>query len=257
MQALLVLFLLLTTMLSSVVYAQQQKLGIHGEDNREQYNYVQLDSGVLRNVGYLKTQTSVAGGIRSGTCSAFVISADLVLTAAHCLYYPGASLVKAGDVQFWLGYNGGAAPSSAIFKAREVVVHPEWASSGFNTKYDLGLVVLDRRAQVDGAKLASFKELEKALVGVSKLPRLIVAGYPGTRGGKIFFAPSDEYGIANGRMLMHKAAMEQGQSGGPVIWDQKIIGVHSFISQTTNASLAFDDELLALIREWTNRYSRF
>lgn len=257
MQALFVLFLLLTAMLNSIVYAQPQKLGIHGDDNRQQYDYVQLDTGVLKNVGYLRTQTSVSGGTRTGTCSAFVISADLVLTAAHCLHYPGASLVKASDVQFWLGYNGGVAPDSAIFRAREVVVHPEWASSGFNTKNDLGLVVLDRRAQVDGAKLASFKELEKALVGANKFPRLIVAGYPGTRGGKIFFAPSDEYGIANGRMLLHKAAMEQGQSGGPVIWDQKIIGVHSFISQNTNASLAFDDELLALIREWTNRYSRF
>lgn len=256
MQALFSFVFLAIAFASFSVRAQPAKLGIHGEDNREQYNFIALESGALKNVGYLRTITPVSGGTRTSTCSAFLIAPDLVLTAAHCLYYPGGSMSAQGEVEFWLGYNGGAVASSAVYRARELVVHPEWGS-GFNPVNDLGLVALDRRATSDGAAISGFAALEEEVKKSAALPQLTVVGYPGTREGRIFFAPSREYGIANGRLLLHKAAMEQGQSGGPVIWDNKIIGVHSFISASTNASLAFDSALLQLITEWKSRYSRF
>jgi protease YdgD len=252
MQGLIYAFFILFAL--STAQAQEPKMGILGSiDNREASSYGDIDSASLQNIGQL--QMKQPG--KNGVCSGALVAPDIVITAGHCINHPGNQPFTAEQMEFWLQYNGGGnQPEHKIFKVRQVLVYPKWLENA-TSRNDLGVVVLDRKAPVDGAPLATLDELQDAVNAAKAKPLLLVAGYPGSKGGRLYFAHSSEYGLTDGRVILHTADMEKGQSGGPVFWGNKVVGIHSFISTERNGSLGFDNEMKAQIRSWITAYSRY
>lgn len=92
-------------------------------------------------------QWQAVGRLDTGTgfCTATLIAADLVLTAAHCLFDDSNNLMPLAPMRFNAGLNEGR--SVAHRALRRAVVHPEYRPGGDaveSTRADLALLELDR-----------------------------------------------------------------------------------------------------------------
>jgi glutamyl endopeptidase len=239
----------------------KDQMGIVGFDDRIRYDNLDFDKEPIRQVGFVsvhgKDSEQQGNMIRTHewqtVCSGFLVSRNVVLTAGHCLFMKDKLDAKTEQVSFWLNYNGGALPDHLKFKAKKLIIPNEWRDQMANA-FDLAAIVLDRPAIVDGAKLSLYQEsLVAAMQGASSLQPITVVGYPGTKMGKLYFGRSDKYQLyPEQRLLLHQADLEKGQSGGPVVLGDKIIGVHSFVTPEFNASVMFDEAALGLIKGWIN-----
>lgn len=99
-------------------------------------------------------------------CTGVLVSADLVLTAAHCLFEKGSGkLVEIKDIQFLAGWRDGRA--AAHRKARRVIVHHDYSFGGANRMdriaSDIALIELDR--PIRASTMAPFERHTRPAVG--------------------------------------------------------------------------------------------
>ena len=81
-----------------------------------------------------------------GYCTGVLIAADLVLTAAHCVYDPVSGRLKSADeFRFSAGMRNGVAIAQRV--GAQVVAHenyiPWYGTSARNIRYDVALIKLD------------------------------------------------------------------------------------------------------------------
>jgi V8-like Glu-specific endopeptidase len=240
----------LASLAVSLPAAANQQLGIFGADTRENFSHSDFAQTDLANVGFLKVTYDLPNQRIEATCSAFLITPRLALTAAHCVWSP--ELRRAPDrIEFWLRYNGQPLPPQQIFTGGAPLVTPEWQST-FDLGYDYAAVPLSNKSYEDGLPVASASRNDVATAIANEQPLRIV-GYPGSKGGRLYFDVSDDY-KSQGRFLVHHADIERGQSGGPVLLGGTVIGVHSFMTEEFNASVLFDDAALQRIDGWKDRF---
>jgi protease YdgD len=229
----------------------EEKLGIIGFDDRTDYWYADFDEYPGKALGQLKVHYPEKGQV--GLCSATLIAPSAILTAAHCLYIPGsgASMPKADNIEFWWRYNGGVQQENHKFKAKAFFLRDEWRQ-GLNPSYDYAIIILKDRLMESGAALESVENIPAVLNASGKDdPAVRIAGYPGSKGGKVYVDVSTRYIVDPRRGLMlHDADIEKGQSGGPILFEKKVIGVHSFMAGKGNVSVALNNQMLQQIRQW-------
>lgn len=92
-----------------------------------------------------------------GFCTATLVSRDLVLTAAHCMFdKTNGQRINMQDLKFHVGLRGGASVTTR--QVKRVAVHPDYDRSRKgdlrNMRYDLALLQLDMPLQmIDVASL--------------------------------------------------------------------------------------------------------
>ena len=228
------------------------RIGIFGADSRENFSHSDFAQADLANIGLLKTTYLLPGRRIESTCTAFLVTPRLVLTAAHCVLSPEIRRLP-DRIEFWLRYNGQPIPQQQIFIGGTPLVTPEWQTK-FDLGYDYAAIPLTLKSFEDGLPLASATRSDIAAAIKQETPLRIV-GYPGSRRGQLYFDVSDDY-KNDGRFLRHHADIEKGQSGGPVLLGSTVIGVHSFMTDAYNASVLWDDTAMQRIAGWMQQYSR-
>ena len=196
------------------------------------------NSGVISNtlnfpwryVGYLEVRRSETV---SGTCTGTMISAHVVLTAAHCLYDEKQGYLT--DVTFIPARNAGLEPLGRYKAKKTVQLNP--ITGRLNTNFDLAFVVLEDSPFTEAAKerfipvgIVTDAHFQSGSVPLS----IVAAGYPtdklaNVNRGILTIATTTayrnpkqpKYRTADGfsetsNQFEHKALTEEGTSGGPV-----------------------------------------
>jgi V8-like Glu-specific endopeptidase len=146
------------------------------------------------------TATAVRGATR-----------DLVVTAGHCVWAPGAPQNWYGSMVFVPGYRDGAAPHG-VFPARAVVVPRAWAEQ---SEGDVAMVVVD---PAGGRRLADAVGAQPIAFDQPAGPPVTAFGYSATRphlGQKLLYCAGSSAVDSRTRERYVPCDMTGGASGGP------------------------------------------
>jgi glutamyl endopeptidase len=145
----------------------------------------------------------------TGRCTGFLVSANLVATAGHCVYYPPAG-GRATKVQVIPGNNVKSEPYGSCLGTTAYSVKG-WVNSG-QEAYDYGAVKLNCDIG-DTVGWFGMRYQTKSLTGT----KVTITGYPGDKkpDGSMWTA-SGKITVSLERQLLYKISTGPGQSGSPV-----------------------------------------
>jgi glutamyl endopeptidase len=145
----------------------------------------------------------------TGTCTGFLVSANLVATAGHCLYYPPAG-GRARRVQVIPGNNVNSEPYGSCLGATAYSVKG-WVDSG-QEAYDYGAIKLNCDIG-DTAGWFGMRYQTNSLTGTS----VTITGYPVDKKPDFsMWTASGKITDSRERQLLYKISTNQRQSGSPV-----------------------------------------
>ncbi|WP_322817755.1 trypsin-like serine protease [Tepidiforma sp.] len=191
-----------------------------------------------------------------GTCSGTFISADAILTAAHCLYGEEG---WTADIRVVPGKNGASEPLGFTWAADWWVPDP-WYNDPGNDDWDWGLIRLDGTpgAVTGWLTIASLSTATLELPGIDPA----IVGYPGDKpDGTMWFSYQPSFLAVEPFTLAYDIDTAPGQSGSAIILTGPaypaifgyIVGIHVRGGTGANEGTRIDPEVIADLDEGCRR----
>lgn len=155
-------------------------------------------------------QFTFTQGASSFTCTGWLISADTVATAGHCVHSGGSGGVWSSNVVFYPGRNGGSAPYGSCTVKRLSTVNG-WSKNA-DPNYDYGVLKLNCTVGNTTGWLGRWFTTSSQV----NLPIAIV-GYPADKPSSTQWGGAGRVAAQETRRTLYYVDTAGGQSGSPVI----------------------------------------
>lgn len=186
--------------------------------------------------------TKAAGKVHDVTaCTGILVAEDLVLTAAHCAESGGRVIVVHGDSDHTDFINSGFACDKSTgkyfcYNVRSIIIHPDYSETKSSVYYDVAILRLENPMPVsDGHKIFSC-----SVLGSGTPQNCTLVGWGDSvkdfNYNKLQYKSEVATESCSGKWFMPKHICLKyhqicvGDSGGPLICDNLIYGIASFMS---------------------------
>ncbi len=240
-----------------------------GNDNRVLVSNTEI--APFSAIAYIEVSYPVGGPPSHGT--AVLISPNVALTAAHCLY----DSEKGGwptEIEFYPAMTNTTGQLEAPFGyalAREVVMSLPYFENGSNPQWDWGLIRLDSNI----GYVSGFLGFQYLNITAQDLP-IMISGYPADLNntlpfinqyydaGHIYYDETSRTVISNfevykTRYFVYAIDTYSGQSGSPILYytegAYRIIGIHTNGFSSSNSGFGITDEVFRFLSTYKNYYS--
>ncbi|GIW14635.1 MAG: hypothetical protein KatS3mg063_0488 [Tepidiforma sp.] len=221
----------------------------------ERYRVPDANLPLIRTISYVAIYV---GNRYFGSCTGFMVTPVVMMTAAHCLYEQGRFFDRIVAVP---GYNGETYGPFGVAASSKMVIPRGWAEGrgaavpnpAIPDEYDWGIVVFDNPPW--GRALEPYPYLADAPDSFFARPdvQLFTAGYPGDKPDGMWWTTSREF-VVTPTMLYTKMDVWHGQSGSPIYAIANDIGfIFSVVSSGNddwNFSVRFTRGMLAALETY-------